>query len=178
MRGAYRFSGNGHVGSPCKGVRSSAGIASPARDTRECFRRRVGGCDAVRERSMAGRLTAKKRACYTCDAMDVCVMTVARRQVLRAALAGAMVLALLGLAPFAVALEVHHELAAADTDGHQHSDNDLCQWVQHHTGSSLLADAPTPALLCEQAGQTQQIVPVFLSSTLQSSAGPRAPPRS
>jgi hypothetical protein len=51
-------------------------------------------------------------------------------------------MALLTLAPFAAALEVHHELASADHDGHQHSDQDLCQWVQHHTGSSLSLAPP------------------------------------
>ena len=44
-----------------------------------------------------------------------------------------MVCIILGLAPFAVAQDVHHELAAADSDGHEHSDTDICQWVQHHT---------------------------------------------
>jgi hypothetical protein len=51
---------------------------------------------------------------------------------------------LLAMAPFAAALEIHHELAAADHDGHEHSDTDLCQWVQYHTGHSLVGDAPPP----------------------------------
>ena len=54
---------------------------------------------------------------------------------------------LLAMAPFAAALEIHHELAAADQDGHEHSDTDLCQWVQYHTGHSLTGDAPTPCSL-------------------------------
>jgi len=49
----------------------------------------------------------------------------------------AVILLLLALAPFAVAQDVHHELAAADVDGHEHSDSDLCQWVQHHTSGSI-----------------------------------------
>lgn len=49
---------------------------------------------------------------------------------------------LLALAPFAVAQDVHHELAAADTDGHEHSDTDLCQWVQHHTAGSIDLGGP------------------------------------
>ncbi|HZS10801.1 MAG TPA: hypothetical protein VFA38_01035 [Nitrospirales bacterium] len=56
-----------------------------------------------------------------------------------------MAASLLALAPFSVALEIHHVFAAADTDGHQHSDSDLCQWVQAHTGSSLVAALPVPA---------------------------------
>ena len=57
-----------------------------------------------------------------------------------------LIILLLALAPFAVAQDVHHELAAADTDGHEHSDTDLCQWVQHHTSGSLdLGDPPCSA---------------------------------
>ncbi len=48
-----------------------------------------------------------------------------------------LVLVLLALAPCAAAMDVHHELAAADTDGHEHSDNDLCQWVQQHSSGSV-----------------------------------------
>jgi hypothetical protein len=100
------------------------------------------------------------------------------RRFLRTTLPLALAGVLLALAPFAVALEVHHELAAADQDGHQHSDTDLCQWVQHHTGSSLLADAPVLHALCEQVRQPQQISQALLSPNLQGSASPRAPPRS
>jgi hypothetical protein len=53
------------------------------------------------------------------------------------AIALGVILLLLALAPFAVAQDVHHELAAADVDGHEHSDSDLCQWVQHHTSGSI-----------------------------------------
>jgi hypothetical protein len=53
-----------------------------------------------------------------------------------------IVLLLLALAPFAVAQDVHHELAAADRDGHEHSDTDLCQWVQHHTFGSVDLGGP------------------------------------
>ena len=84
----------------------------------------------------------------------------------------------LALTPFAVALEVHHELAAADHDGHQHSDTDLCQWVQHHTGSSLLADAPVLHALHEPVRQSLPVSQTLLSLNLQGSASPRAPPLS
>ncbi|MBI3356273.1 MAG: hypothetical protein HY038_05800 [Nitrospirae bacterium] len=67
---------------------------------------------------------------------------------LRTGAALGMICILLGLAPFAVAQDVHHELAAADTDGHEHSDTDLCQWVQHHTAGSLDLDVPRLAV-CE-----------------------------
>ena len=61
-------------------------------------------------------------------------------------LAVSLIALLLSLAPFAVAQDVHHELAAADTDGHEHSDTDLCQWVQHHTAGSIdLGGSPCSA---------------------------------
>lgn len=63
-------------------------------------------------------------------------------QFLRPTVAVGLVLLLLVFAPFAVAQDVHHELAAADHDGHEHSDTDLCQWVQHHTAGSLDVGAP------------------------------------
>ena len=62
--------------------------------------------------------------------------------VLPGGMAIGLVLLLLAIAPFAVAQDVHHELAAADHDGHEHSDTDLCQWVQHHTAGSLDDGAP------------------------------------
>ena len=100
------------------------------------------------------------------------------RRLLWKALPLALAGVLLALAPFAVALEVHHELAAADQDGHQHSDTDLCQWVQHHTGSSLLAGAPVLQALCLQVQWPQPVPQVLLSHDLPGSAAPRAPPLS
>lgn len=100
------------------------------------------------------------------------------RRLLKTALPLALAGLLLALAPFAVALEVHHELAAADEDGHQHSDTDLCQWVQHHTGSSLLADAPALQALCAQVPWSQPVAQVLLSLDLPRSTAPRAPPLS
>jgi len=100
------------------------------------------------------------------------------RRLLRTALPLALAGVLLALAPFAMALEVHHELAAADQDGHQHSDTDLCQWVQHHTGSSLLADAPA-LQAWDVPIQWSQLVPqTFLAFDLPRSSTPRAPPLS
>lgn len=100
------------------------------------------------------------------------------RWILRTALPLALSGVLLALAPFAVALEVHHELAAADYDGHQHSDTDLCQWVQHHTGSSLIADAPAVQVLHAQVRWSQPVPKTLLAIHLSGSAAPRAPPLS
>ena len=98
--------------------------------------------------------------------------------VLRGALAISLILLLLAIAPFAVAQDVHHELAAADHDGHQHSDTDLCQWVQHHTAGSLDLDAP---LLTAQEFVDLLALPadsVLLSVGLSTPGPSRAPPRS
>lgn len=57
-------------------------------------------------------------------------------------LALALGLVLLTSIPFVQALEIHHLFAEVDHDGHQHSDYDLCQWIQHHSGNSLIWDAP------------------------------------
>jgi hypothetical protein len=89
-----------------------------------------------------------------------------------------LILLLLTLAPFAVAQDVHHELAAADTDGHEHSDTDLCQWVQHHTAGSLDCDVPKPAA-CELVRHQDPPAESVLLSFDSSSVGPsRAPPLS
>src|SRR5687768_3424131 len=94
----------------------------------------------------------------------------------RVVLALAMALILVVLAPFAPALEIHHALAAADDDGHEHSASDLCQWVQHHTGSSVLAIVP--ALRSSQACIDHEFShPALLVSARLTSLGhSRAPP--
>ena len=89
-----------------------------------------------------------------------------------------IVLLLLAIAPFAVAQDVHHELAAADTDGHEHSENDLCQWVQHHTSGSIDLGGPVFSAwdivsLFEHSPQS-----VLLSVDFVSVGPSRAPPRS
>ena len=98
--------------------------------------------------------------------------------VLRGTMAIGLVLLLLAIAPFAVAQDVHHELAAADHDGHEHSDTDLCQWVQHHTAGSLDDGAPLftaqeLVILLEHPAK-----PVLLSIELPTLGPSRAPPRS
>jgi len=87
-----------------------------------------------------------------------------------------LILILLALAPFAVAQDVHHELAAADTDGHEHSDTDLCQWVQHHTSGSIdLGDPACSAF--EIVGSSELPAPIAFFSVEFPLVGPsRAPP--
>ena len=95
---------------------------------------------------------------------------------LRAVASIGLMLLLLAIAPFAVAQDVHHELAAADHDGHEHSDTDLCQWVQHHTAGSLDIGAPL-LTACELIDLLE--LPsdsVLLSFELPTPGPSRAPP--
>lgn len=88
-----------------------------------------------------------------------------------------MICLILGLAPFAVAQDVHHELAAADTDGHEHSDTDICQWVQHHIAGSVDLDVPRFAV-CAVVWQQEPPSDFILLSAVLSLVGPsRAPPQ-
>ena len=94
------------------------------------------------------------------------------------ALSLGLIVLLLALAPFAAAQDVHHELAAADTDGHEHSDTDLCQWVQHHTSGSLDLGGP-PTSTVETIGSCELPPPALLFSAEFPFIGPsRAPPHS
>jgi hypothetical protein len=95
---------------------------------------------------------------------------------LRDTVAIGLVLLLLAIAPFAVAQDVHHELAAADHDGHEHSDTDLCQWLQHHTAGSL--DNGTPLLTAQELVDLLELPAdsVLLSFELSTPGPSRAPP--
>ena len=96
---------------------------------------------------------------------------------LRSGLSLGLILLLLAIAPFAVAQDVHHELAAADTDGHEHSDTDLCQWVQHHTSGSIDLGGPIFSAW-DTVNQFDVPAPTILLSVEFASVGPsRAPPR-
>ena len=76
---------------------------------------------------------------------------------------------LLTMAPFAAALEIHH-------DGHEHSDTDLCQWVQYHTGHSLAGDVPAPCAFLADAPPQSVRAPILISQSLPASRASRAPP--
>ena len=94
----------------------------------------------------------------------------------RGVVAIGLVLLLLAIAPFAVAQDVHHELAAADHDGHEHSDTDLCQWVQHHTAGSL--DNGAPFFTAQELVALLELPAnsVLLSAELSTPGPSRAPP--
>ena len=93
-------------------------------------------------------------------------------------IAGAIVVLLLALAPFVAAQDVHHELAAADHDGHEHSDADLCQWIQHHTTGSLVIAIPPLASWAAISEHEWLPVSVLVSSSFFAVGPSRAPPRS
>ena len=95
---------------------------------------------------------------------------------LRGTVALGLVLLLLAIAPFAVAQDVHHELAAADHDGHEHSDTDLCQWVQHHAAGSL--DVGAPPFAAQELVDLLELPAdsVLLSFELSTPGPSRAPP--
>ncbi len=94
----------------------------------------------------------------------------------RAGLSVGLVVLLLALAPFAVAQDVHHALAAADTDGHEHSAYDICQWVDDHIAGSVDSDLPclAPGDLVWLPVSTAE--DVLLSATLSLVGPSRAPP--
>ena len=96
---------------------------------------------------------------------------------LRGTVAIGLVLLLLAFAPFAVAQDVHHELAAVDHDGHEHSDTDLCQWVKHHTAGSL--DVGAPLFTAQELVNLLELPAdsVLLSFKLSTPGPSRAPPR-
>ena len=142
----------------------------------------LGACPtlpfAAVERSMWDRLPGCLIKSIT-RAISFMNSTIASRRVLRllqCSVAAGLILLLLAIAPFAVAQDVHHELAAADTDGHEHSDTDICQWVQHHTAGSLDVDV-SPLSVCDLVRNQDPPVESVLLSVDLSVVGPsRAPP--
>ncbi|MFO0706535.1 MAG: hypothetical protein U0412_06745 [Nitrospira sp.] len=96
---------------------------------------------------------------------------------LKSLLSVGLILLLLAIAPFAVAQDVHHELAAADHDGHEHSDTDLCQWVQHHTAGSIDVGAPILTAGDLVSFIEPQAASILLSVELFPLGPSRAPPR-
>ena len=112
------------------------------------------------------------------SAMILCASILRLSRLLRGTVAVGLGLLLLALAPFAVAQDVHHELAAVDRDGHEHSDTDLCQWVKQHTAGSL--DAGLPLFPAQELADLLEVPAdsVLLSFELSTPGPSRAPPRS
>ena len=112
------------------------------------------------------------------SSLSMTLLTSIRRLpgLLQGAVAIGLALLLLSIAPFAVAQDVHHELAAADHDGHEHSDNDLCQWLQHHTAGSLDVDLSHLSVCDLVRNQDPPVESVLLSVDLSDVGPSRAPP--
>ena len=87
-------------------------------------------------------------------------------------------LILLGQLVLTSALEIHHIFAEVDHDGHQHSDFDLCKWVQQHTSGSLAIEflaIETPFNIEIEHPSAPE---VLYSSQIVRVGGSRAPPLS
>ena len=111
--------------------------------------------------------------------MMPCLQNLWRGELARRAVFVSLVLLLLAMAPFAAALEIHHQLAAADHDGHEHSDFDLCYWVQHHSSGSLILEGCDAGSLWQQRSNLIDLPSLLLTSDLLvSTSSPRAPPHS
>lgn len=90
-------------------------------------------------------------------------------------IAATVVLFFLCLLPFASALEVHHIFAEVDHDGHEHSDFDLCQWVQANGSGSIdfgHADLGIPLRVEYEQWHTSEVVFSSITLTSQESRGP------
>src|SRR5437667_4771390 len=95
--------------------------------------------------------------------------------------AGYLLLVVLGLCllafpPLAATLELHHALGEADQDGHQHSAADLCSWVQSHTSSSVIGDAPVLAVQPSEPTTETPYHDHFVPRLLLTDLPARAPP--
>lgn len=89
--------------------------------------------------------------------------------------AATVVLLFLCLLPFAGALEVHHVFAEVDHDGHEHSDFDLCQWVQAHGSGAFdldQADIGIPLQVDQEQLFSSEIVFFSIALTSHESRGP------
>src|SRR5256712_5094422 len=160
---------------------SSRGRTRSSRNARSRRRARVGASPRGRRRSV--------RRQYGSDCRSTWNLTIAQRigiipslmKALMRNCSGYLLLALLGICllafpSLAATLELHHALGEADQDGHQHSAADLCSWVQSHTSSSVVGDAPVlasqPAVPALQTPYSDRLIEhLFLTDLLA-----RAPP--
>ena len=90
-----------------------------------------------------------------------------------------LALIFLVMVPYGSALAVHHDFAEVDHDAHEHSEFDLCKWVEQHASSSftvqpMVVEAPFSLTIL----QNDLLSAVHPSSFSLSNASPRAPPLS
>ena len=87
-----------------------------------------------------------------------------------------VVLFFFSLLPFAGALEVHHVFSEIDHDGHEHSDFDLCQWVQAHGSGSIDFDHVDIDITLQVDQERWFPSKTVYSSVALTSQGSRGPP--
>ena len=80
------------------------------------------------------------------------------------------------LLPFASALEIHHIFSEVDYDGHEHSDFDLCQWVQAHGSGSIDFDHVDIDITLQVDQERWFPSKTVYSSVALTSQGSRGPP--
>jgi len=93
-----------------------------------------------------------------------------------AGLSFVLVCCLIALTPVGVTLDLHHALGAEDADGHEHSDTDLCQWIQHHIGTSVLAGVPDAVSFGLIARQDSLFHDLYSPTRFSQAGPPRGPP--
>jgi hypothetical protein len=91
---------------------------------------------------------------------------------------GLIILVLLSSFTMGHALEIHHLFAEVDHDGHEHSEFDLCQWVQSHTAGSLIGQEPPLLALHDHIGLIESPLIRFVTLRIPIFRDSRGPPSS
>ena len=94
----------------------------------------------------------------------------------QAAIAIFVALFFFSLLAFAGALEVLHVFSEIDHDGHEHSDFDLCQWVQAHGSGSIDFDHVDIDITLQVDQERWFPSKTVYSSVALTSQGSRGPP--
>jgi hypothetical protein len=91
---------------------------------------------------------------------------------------GLIILVLLSSFTMGHALEIHHLFAEVDHDGHEHSEFDLCQWVQAHTAGSLNGQEPPLPAFRDLVGLIESPPILFVTLRIPLFRDSRGPPSS
>lgn len=91
-------------------------------------------------------------------------------------LLGVALVAFFVFVPLGQALEIDHNLGKTGPNGQAHSEHDLCQWLQAHTGSSLIIDSPHVSLHLLICGESFTLEKITLPALGLLSQDPRGPP--
>ncbi len=83
------------------------------------------------------------------------------------------------LLPFSGVLEIHHVFAEVDHDGHEHSEFDICQWVQQHANGLHVFQKPLSEVFALDINQETFISEDLFVPTFEIAVEtPRPPPLS